>query len=670
MRSSGSLRGRLLTAAFVAGAAVTAFAQSSTAPKLFNEARAREATVRRQLDVPGGAGVTSVLPRLRTLVETYQDLARLFPASAVADDALWHGGRLAADAFWQAGDLRDRADALRLFTALTTSFPDSVFTRQVPTQTARLERAPVTTPTAPASSPGLGTAAEAGGAALALPAPPPVSPPPAAPAPPQAAPARTARPARPAHAALTAIRREVLPQALRITLEVERETTFHAERLDAPARVFVDLKNTRAVEALKDAVLPYADGVVRQVRVGRQIDARTRVVFDLHGSPRHSVYALYDPYRIVIDFEQSPESAEPSSGAAPAAGVEAAPAPKRRVIASLERADRAAAPAPVALVAARAPVAVAAAAAAAPHVTADLDPVSATAPAVVDAVQPAPVAPAMGTSGGTSVPPARGPAATPPDGISRPPSPPKANMRGGYSLSRQLGLGIARIVIDPGHGGHDPGAKVRGLTEADLVLDVALRLEKLLAAQPGVEVVLTRRNNSYVSLEDRTDIANRADADLFLSIHANASADARATGIESYFLNFAPDRRAAAAAARENAASGRAMRHLGDIVKAIALDNKRDESRDLATTVQAALHGQARRSNRELRNLGVKQAPFMVLIGATMPSVLTEIAFITNRQEAALLKTDAYRQQLALGLLSGITRYQQALKQAPAVAQN
>jgi N-acetylmuramoyl-L-alanine amidase len=110
------------------------------------------------------------------------------------------------------------------------------------------------------------------------------------------------------------------------------------------------------------------------------------------------------------------------------------------------------------------------------------------------------------------------------------------------------------------------------------------------------------------------------------------------------------------------------MRHLGDIVRAIALNNKIDESRDLATMVQSSLHGQVRRSNRDVRNLGVKQAPFMVLIGATMPSVLTEIAFLTNRQEAALLRTDRYRQQLAEGLLAGITRYQQALKQAPAVA--
>jgi N-acetylmuramoyl-L-alanine amidase len=333
------------------------------------------------------------------------------------------------------------------------------------------------------------------------------------------------------------------------------------------------------------------------------------------------------------------------------------------VIAALDRADRSP-HAPAGPVVATRPVASAAGAAAAPAVAAG---------APEEHLADVPLAAAHAGSAVVAATPAVAALTTPSSpvaGARAATRPPNTNMRGGYSLSRQLGLGIARIVIDPGHGGHDPGAKVRGLTEADLVLDVALRLEALLAAQPGVEVVLTRRTNTYVSLEDRTDIANRADADIFLSIHANASANTRATGIESYFLNFAPNKAAEAAAARENAASGRAMRHLGDIVKAIALDNKRDESRDLATMIQAALHGQARRDHRDLRNLGVKQAPFMVLIGATMPSVLTEIAFITNQQELALLKKDTYRQHLAEGLLAGITRYQQSLKRAPAVAQN
>src|SRR6185503_2015041 len=240
--------------------------------------------------------------------------------------------------------------------------------------------------------------------------------------------------------------------------------------------------------------------------------------------------------------------------------------------------------------------------------------------------------------------------------------PPAVNGRGKFSLSRQLGLGVARIVVDPGHGGYDPGAINDGVAEADVVLDVAMRLERLLTQQPGVEVVVTRRTNVYVPLEERTAMANRAGADLFLSIHANASEDDRARGIETYFLNFAPNPAAEAIAARENAASARTMRQLPDIVKAIALNNKLDESRDVATLVQSAMMERLKRANKRVKDLGVKQAPFVVLIGATMPSVLAEIAFLTNHQEATLLRGSTYRQQIAEALFNGVLRYQRSLK--------
>jgi N-acetylmuramoyl-L-alanine amidase len=381
---------------------------------------------------------------------------------------------------------------------------------------------------------------------------------------------------------LRAIRREALPDALRITLEFGREAIFHEERVDAPPRVLIDLPNTQAVEALKDATIAFPDDVVRQARIGRQQDSRTRVVFDLQSAGRHSVYSLYNPYRIVIDFER-------------AAGARAA----------------------------------------------------ATAAANIIPPVPPPDAP------------------TPP----APPSSAATNRRGGFSLSRQLGLGISRIVIDPGHGGYDPGAQVRGLNEAELVLDIAVRLEQLLTREPGVAVVLTRRTNAYVSLEQRTAIANRAAADLFLSIHANASANASVRGIETYFLNFAPNPEAEAIAARENAGSSKTMGSLPDIVKAIALNNKIDESRDFASMLQQSMHAQLRRVDRTARNLGVKQAPFMVLVGATMPSALVEVSFLTHRQDAALLRTTNYRQQIAEALAGGILKYQQSLKAAaPKVA--
>ena len=246
--------------------------------------------------------------------------------------------------------------------------------------------------------------------------------------------------------------------------------------------------------------------------------------------------------------------------------------------------------------------------------------------------------------------------------------PPSSTKRGDYSLSRQLGLRVAKIVIDPGHGGHDPGAMANGITESELVLDVALRLEKLLLQTPGVEVVLTRRTNEFVPLEERTAIANRERADLFLSIHANSHNQSAVRGIESYFLNFATTPDAEAVAARENAASVGRMGTLPAIVKAITLNDKLEESRELASLLQTGLVRGLRNQPGGSRDLGVKQAPFVVLIGAQMPSVLTEIGFLTNKSEAGLIKQPAQRQLIAQSLRDAIVRYQDSLKKVTAPA--
>jgi N-acetylmuramoyl-L-alanine amidase len=245
---------------------------------------------------------------------------------------------------------------------------------------------------------------------------------------------------------------------------------------------------------------------------------------------------------------------------------------------------------------------------------------------------------------------------------------PPSRIRGSYSLARQLGLGVSRIVIDPGHGGADPGASGNGVTEAALVLDVALRLEKLLLEQPGFEVVLTRRTNAAVPLERRTEIANEESADLFLSIHANSSPRRETAGVETYFLNLVTNPQAEAVAARENASSAQAMRRLPQLVRAITTNNKLEESRALAGAVQSSLVRRLRPRNRLFQDLGVKQAPFMVLIGAQMPSVLAEIAFVTNRTEANLLKQNAYKQQIAQALCDAILQYRGSLKKVATVA--
>jgi len=262
----------------------------------------------------------------------------------------------------------------------------------------------------------------------------------------------------------------------------------------------------------------------------------------------------------------------------------------------------------------------------------------------------------------TVAPPPIAPAGTPSIG------PASTTSGGDYTLARQLGLGVSRIVIDAGHGGTDPGAKANGVEEAALVLDIALRVEKILKQQPGIDVILTRRTDVYIPLEERTAIANREGADLFLSIHANAARRATARGVETYFLNFATNAEAEAVAARENATSGKSMGNLPKLVQQITLNTKVKESREFAQMVQTSMIRGLRAQNKAVIDLGVKQAPFVVLIGAEMPSVLAEISFITNKAEASLLKNDAYKQRIAQSLADAVLKYQASLKKISTVA--
>jgi len=400
-------------------------------------------------------------------------------------------------------------------------------------------------------------------------------------------------------ATITAIRRVVLPDAIRVTIETDREVSFRDQRLANPARVFVDLSPARPAPSLDDRTLRFEGDAeaVRQIRIGRHPNNVTRVVLDMIGVSTCSAYPVYGPYRLVIDCVRAP-------GPALLVPRQVAPLWSQTPAAVVSRAG-----------------------------SSITDALAAAAP------RPRPIV-ARGTV----------------------PLPPKAPDGGGVSVARQLGLGVSRIVIDPGHGGHDPGAKGQSITEASLVLDIALRLEKLLVKLPGTTVLLTRRTDDFIGLQERTAIANREDADLFLSIHANASSNRQASGVETYFLNFANNLNAASVASRENTASGQTMGALTDLVKLIALNDKLDESRNLATQVQRSLVERLRPSNKSVKDLGVKQAPFVVLIGAEMPSVLAEVSFITNTQEARLLRGPAYRQRIAEALSSAIQKYQASLR--------
>jgi N-acetylmuramoyl-L-alanine amidase len=620
--------GRPIAVAALFAAAVSVRAQAPTAEASYKAALAQEAEVRQRMEKPSAASAaarTELLRSVRNLVKVYDAIAINHPTSGYSDNALWQGALLSADAFWQFGQAVDRDTARRMMQAMAARFPTSSLVPRVDEQIARLERRPAGTAstskpaakpasapagpasqTAPASSPAASAGKTTSSSSAATSA---------SRTTPASSTAETAPKTPSGPSTLTEITREVLPDAVRVTLALEHETPFATERLDNPARLVVDLHNTRSIYDLKDARLAFNGDVVRQVRVGRQDDGRIRVVLDLESAGRHSIYPVYNPYRLIIDFERPGKT-----GSTPS--LVAATGPPRSTVppASTGAAGRSGA-----------------AGSAGRGTTA-----------------------ATGTTT-SKAPPARTP------GIG-PAPPPSRNTKGGYSISRQLGLGVSRIVIDPGHGGHDPGARVNGLTEAELVLDVAVRLEKLLLAQPEAEVVLTRRTSEFIPLEERTKIANRVDADLFISIHANASTNTAARGIETYFLNFAQDEQAEAVAARENASSSRTMSALNDMVKAITFNNKIDESRDFARLVQNALFTGLRKTNKQARDLGVKQAPFQVLIGAAMPSILAEISFITNSQEGKLLKTAKYRDEIAVALFNGIVNYQKEVKKGGAVA--
>jgi len=236
---------------------------------------------------------------------------------------------------------------------------------------------------------------------------------------------------------------------------------------------------------------------------------------------------------------------------------------------------------------------------------------------------------------------------------------------GGRSMVRALGLKINRIVVDAGHGGHDSGTLgPGGIEEKDVVLDVALRLGRLLKQRLGADVTYTRDDDTFIPLETRTAIANKAQADLFISVHANSSPDASARGVETYYLNFTTSADALEVAARENAVSDESIHQLSDLVKKITLQDKIAESREFATDVEGSLYQGLETGNTGLKDRGVKKAPFVVLIGANMPSILAEISFLTNPDDASQLHEGAYRQRIAESLYKGVARYVRSLSGA------
>jgi N-acetylmuramoyl-L-alanine amidase len=431
----------------------------------------------------------------------------------------------------------------------------------------------------------------------------------------------------------------------RIIIELGGQAKYQAARISDPDRIYFDIENARlSSELLHQPIEVPSSGYLKAVRVAQNRSDVVRVVLDVAKVKDFSVFELADPDRLVVDVYGPADSA----GAAVAAN-------------SLGKANgKPASPAPVASGASISLPAPLASPASTPKTarvetprvpSLGLLPLSAKAS---PSLLPLPVLP---KSAAAANPPTES-LKTLADNIGPAPAA-KPTRNGERSLTRALGLKIGRIVIDPGHGGHDTGTiGPTGLMEKDLCLDVAVRLGKLIERKlPSAEIVYTRQDDRYVGLERRTSIANEAKADLFVSIHANSSDDTKVSGIETYYLNFNASAPAMEVAARENATAQSSVHDLQDLVTKIARNEKIEESRDLAANIQEALAASMQIGNRPERNRGVRKAPFVVLVGADMPSVLAEISFISNPADEQWLKKPENRQRSAEGLYRGIEKY-------------
>jgi N-acetylmuramoyl-L-alanine amidase len=452
-------------------------------------------------------------------------------------------------------------------------------------------------------------------------------------------------------AMLTGIRHWATSASTRVAIDLNQDVKFESRRIDRPNRIILDLDNTIPGSALTGQNLDIGDAVLKNVRVAQFVKGKTRVVLDVDDGAEYHAFLLQNPPRLIIDIRR-----KESAVAVPATQIDE-PAQTADVHPSIPTGRRASKDASSASVKATESENAKDAAPKRRIVEAGDDDDDEA--AVPDSTISKPVRKAASRTSASTETKTRTAA------NKRKPAIPEIDARearptarGDRSLIRALGLKIGRIVIDPGHGGHDTGTiGPRGLEEKDLVLEVGRRLGKLLQARMGAEVVYTRRDDTFIPLETRTAVANQQQADLFVSIHANSSRDPDARGVETYYLNFTSSAEALEVAARENAVSENTIHELQDLVKKIALKEKIEESREFAVDVQRSLHSGLAVKSPAIRDRGVKQAPFIVLIGANMPSILAEISFVSNPTDERRLRTAEYRQRIAESLYRGIAKY-------------
>jgi N-acetylmuramoyl-L-alanine amidase len=507
-----------------------------------------------------------------------------------------------------------------------------------------------------------------------------------------------------------AVRFWTLGDVTRIAIETDGDFRVHSDRLENPDRLFFDLIGTTPALGGKGIkVIAVADRLVQRIRVAETARNVTRVVLDMEGVAEATTSRLENPDRLIIELRSPATAATAKTSVKPPVEVEPmTPAPA--VNPSVNQQVNLPVKPPVEVAMVRPP------AETLPPITVErrpfvpppsrpasestlrrVQPISSLDPPPFVATQsgmspsaagigsklaplnyrasppPAPppvvVAKVSAPAMNLNIPPvresivreptAREPAPTP---VPKPALPAKRNSSGERSMIRVLGLKVGKIVLDAGHGGHDTGTiGPEGLREKDLVLDVTQRLGALIEERLGSEVIYTRFDDTFIPLERRTEIANQAKADLFLSIHANSSSVSTVAGVETYYLNFATSRTALELAAKENSGSEKTIFELQDLLQKIALKDKVEESREFATRIQSSLYAFAAKNDGHTRDRGVRKAPFAVLIGASMPSVLAEIGFISNAHDESVMNKAEYRQKLAEALFKGLSNYASTL---------
>jgi len=454
-------------------------------------------------------------------------------------------------------------------------------------------------------------------------------------------------------ARVQAIRYWSFGDVTRIAIQTNGDYKLKYDQLDKPSRLYFDLNGLNPPSTLHRGtqIIQVNDRRVKQIRVAQASPGTTRVVFDLTGPVEVVSSQLVDPDRLMIEIRPKGTTVPALNIARSVTGSQTIDLSKEPVTNSGDSDDLPAPSSPKPSLEAT-PVAIASTT----HATLPPPPATSNTPRL-DSPTPAVNAVVNGAVDRH----------TPPPPVTHltsggPVSVAQRDSAGDRSLVRVFGLKLSKVVIDPGHGGHDTGTiGPNGLMEKDLVLDVGQRLGKLITQRLGAEVVFTRSDDIFIPLEQRTKIADQEKADLFVSVHANSSPEPSATGVETYYFNLTSDKTGLDLATRENASAGSSISDLNDLLHRAVLQTKMEESREFAQKVQASLAPMSAKMNSRARDRGVRQAPFMVLIGATMPSILAEIGFVSNPHDAKLMTRSDQRQKIAEALFKGVSQYASTL---------